>query len=113
MDEKMAKWKGADRTKIKWNPKIDGKKCTGCGMCITTCGKKVFDFDWAEGKAKVARPDNCMVGCTSCEVWCLFDAISFPDKKMVKDFIKENKILLKAKEELNEFKQGETKVSPQ
>jgi len=45
MDEKFAKWKGVDRNKIKWNPKIEEKKCTGCGMCITSCGRDVFDFD--------------------------------------------------------------------
>ena len=100
----VVKWKGVDRNKIKWNPKIDKSKCVGCGMCVTTCGKKVFDFDWTERKSIVARPDSCMVGCTSCEVWCIYDAISFPDKNIVRDFIKKNNILAKAKEDLNEFK---------
>jgi len=100
----IVKWKGVDRNKIKWHPTINKSKCVGCGMCVTTCGKKVFDFDWTEDKSIVARPDNCMVGCTSCEVWCIYDAISFPDKKRVRDFIKENRILNKSKEELNELR---------
>jgi len=45
MDEKFAKWKGLDRSTIKWNQTINEKNCTGCGMCITSCGRNVFDFD--------------------------------------------------------------------
>lgn len=104
-DDKFAKWKGIDRKKIEWHPTINLEKCVGCGMCVTTCGRKVFDFDWAKEKSIVAKPNNCLVGCTSCESWCVFDAISFPDRNIVKNFIKENKILLKAKQELDEFKQ--------
>jgi len=104
MEEKFAKWKGVDRKKIKWYPTIDTDKCTGCGMCVTTCGRNVFDFDWKEKKPVVARPFQCMVGCTSCQVWCVFDAISFPDRKIVRDFIKKNKILAKAKKDLDSLK---------
>lgn len=100
MDEKFAKWKGIDRSEIDWNPKIDESKCTGCGMCVTSCGRKVFDFDYEHNKSVVARPHQCMVGCKSCEAWCIFDAISFPDKKYVQDLIKEKNILTKAKEDL-------------
>jgi NAD-dependent dihydropyrimidine dehydrogenase PreA subunit len=102
LDEKFAKWKGVPREEIKWNPKIDEKKCTGCGMCITSCGRNVFDFDKEKNKSVVARPNNCMVGCTSCETWCIFSAISFPDKQEVKDLIKKKGILKIAKKELNE-----------
>ena len=102
LDEKFAKWKGVDRTKIKWNPMIDEKKCTGCGMCITSCGRNVFEFDKEKNKSVVAMPNNCMVGCTSCETWCIFNAISFPDKQYVKDLIKEKGLLKIAKKELKE-----------
>jgi len=101
-DPKFAKWKGVPREEIKWSPKIDEKKCTGCGMCITSCGRNIFDFDKEKNKSVVARPNNCMVGCTSCEVWCIFDAISFPDKKIVEDLIKEKGLLKIAKKELEE-----------
>ncbi len=102
MDEKFSKWKGVDRTKIDWHPTIDESKCTGCGMCVTSCGRNVFDFDREKNKSVVARPYNCMVGCTSCETWCIFDAISFPDRQYVKDLIKENGLLEVAKKELEE-----------
>ncbi len=105
MEEKFAKWKGVNRSEINWNPNIDESKCTGCGMCVTSCGRKVFDFDKEKNKSVVARPLQCMVGCTSCEVWCIYDAISFPDKRIVKDFIKKNNVLHKAHEDLEEFKQ--------
>lgn len=101
-DPKFAKWKGLDRDTIKWNPSIDRDRCTGCGMCVTSCGRNVFDFDKSKGKSVVARPNNCMVGCTSCETWCIFNAISFPDKQYVKDLIKEKGLLAVAKKELKE-----------
>ena len=102
IDEKFAKWKGVDRTTIKWNLKMDEKKCAGCGMCVTSCGRNVFDFDGEKIKSVVARPDNCMVDCTSCETWCIFNAISFPDKQYVKNLIKEKGLLKVAKKELEE-----------
>ena len=80
----------------------DKDKCVGCGMCITSCGRNVFGFDKEKNKSVVARPNNCMVGCTSCETWCIFNAISFPDKQYVKNLIKEKGLLAVAKKELVE-----------
>lgn len=100
LDEKFARWKGVDRTKIEWHPKIDKNKCIGCGMYVTSCGRKVFDYNYDEKKAEVSRPYQCMVGCKSCESWCIYDAISFPDTKIVKDFIKNNNLILTSKKEL-------------
>jgi len=102
LDPKFAKWKGVDRKEIKWNPSIDKDRCMGCGMCVTSCGRSVFDFDKKNNKSVVARPNNCMVGCTSCETWCIFNAISFPDKQYVKNLIKEKGLLKVAKKELKE-----------
>jgi NAD-dependent dihydropyrimidine dehydrogenase PreA subunit len=101
-DEKFSKWKGIPREEINWNPKIDENKCTGCGMCITSCGRNVFDFNKEKNKSVVARPLQCMVGCSSCESWCVFNAISFPDREYVKELIKKKRILEKAKKELDE-----------
>ncbi len=53
-----------------------------------------------------ASPLQCMMGCSSCEVWRIFDAINFHDKKIVKNFIKKNNVLQKAREELEELMQG-------
>jgi NAD-dependent dihydropyrimidine dehydrogenase PreA subunit len=102
MDTTFVLWKGADRTKIDWHPTIDEEKCVGCGMCVTTCGKNVYDYDWERKKAVVARPVQCLVGCMSCRLWCLFEAISFPEERIVRDFIKKEKILAKAKKEIKE-----------
>lgn len=96
------KWKGIPRGEINWHPTIDETKCRGCGMCVTSCGRNVFDFDEKKNKAVVARPNNCMVGCTSCEVWCVFNAISFQDRQYVKNLIKSKGLLKIAKMELNE-----------
>lgn len=100
LPEKFAKWKGIPREEIDWHPIIDEDRCVGCGFCFTTCGRDVFDYDKERKKAIVARPLQCMVGCTSCEIWCIFDAISFPDKKVVRDFIKEKKIIPQVRKEL-------------
>ncbi len=56
MDEKYKKWKGVERDKINWAPSVDTKKCNGCGLCVTSCGREVFDFDIQLKKAVVSRP---------------------------------------------------------
>lgn len=104
--KEFAYQKGIPREEIDWHPKIDEGKCIGCGMCVTSCGRNVFDYDWERKKAIVARPLQCLVGCTSCQNWCVFDAISFPDSQYVKDLIKKRKVLLLAKEELEKRKKS-------
>ncbi|MHA1855266.1 MAG: 4Fe-4S dicluster domain-containing protein [Promethearchaeota archaeon] len=104
LPEKFAKWKGVDRNEIEWHPIIDAQKCIGCGMCVTTCGRKVFSFNYKTHKSEVTRPIQCLVGCRSCEIWCIYDAISFPDKKIVRDFIKEHQLHIKATKEIKEAK---------
>lgn len=87
LDPFFAKWHGIDRTTIEWGPKIDATKCTGCGLCVVTCGEKrnVFGFDPESKKAVVMFPQHCMVGCDNCAMACLWDAISFPhDDEYVK-----------------------------
>jgi len=43
-----------------------------------------------------------MVGCTSCRIWCIYEAISFPDSTYVRDLIREKKLLFLAKRQLAE-----------
>lgn len=78
-EDMFAKWHGLDRKKINWGPVIDPDKCTGCGLCVVTCGEKrnVFGFDVDKNKAVVMFKDHCMAGCNNCKVGCLWDAISF------------------------------------
>lgn len=102
LDKKFATWKGIPRDEIEWYPTVHKNKCTGCGMCVTSCGRNVFDFDPDNKKAVVARPLQCMVGCTSCQVWCIYDAISFPDPDDVKNLIKKRGVLKLAKQQLKE-----------
>jgi NAD-dependent dihydropyrimidine dehydrogenase PreA subunit len=100
LDKKFATWKNIPREEIHWHPVIDTDKCTGCGMCVTSCGRNVFDFNPQTNKALVARPLNCMVGCTSCECWCVFNAIRFPERQYVRDLIKKKHVLSLVKKQL-------------
>jgi ferredoxin len=54
LDPKFAKFHGIDRDKIDWHPKIDESKCVGCGLCVTSCGRGVYKFDYENKKSKVA-----------------------------------------------------------
>ncbi|MEM2908633.1 MAG: ferredoxin family protein [Candidatus Bilamarchaeaceae archaeon] len=105
-DKKFSEWHGIPRDRIKWNPAVDKSKCTGCGMCITGCGRNVYDWDVKSNKPVVARPNNCLVGCVTCSNTCLFNAISFPDKAEIKKIIVENGVIARAKEELEKKLKG-------
>jgi NAD-dependent dihydropyrimidine dehydrogenase PreA subunit len=113
MDKKFEEWHGIPREKIEWYPEINKEKCIGCGMCVTSCPRGVFKFDYEKKKAKVVNPTNCMVACITCSNLCPAEAISFTKgettrekaQKIVKDF----KVLSKVKEEL-EKKRKELKV---
>jgi len=110
-DKKFSEWHGVPRDKIKWNPTVDKNKCIGCGMCITGCGRNVYDWDSKENKSVVARPNNCLVGCVTCSNTCLFGAISFPDKEELRKIIIENGVIARAKKELGK-KLEETAEKP-
>ena len=93
-------WHGISRETIAWNPTVDEKKCIGCGMCVTGCGRKVYGFDYERKKPVVLRPESCMVACVTCANTCLQDAISFPPVEGVRELIRKEKILAKAMLEL-------------
>ena len=111
MEPGVKPWHGISRETIAWNPRVDEKKCIGCGMCVTGCGRKVYGFDYERKKPVVMRPANCMVACVTCANTCLQDAISFPSVASVRELIKKEKLLARAKEELS-VRRDELKMEP-
>jgi CDP-4-dehydro-6-deoxyglucose reductase len=101
MDDTFAKpWHGVPRQEIDWHPTVVTDRCIGCGLCVTSCGRQVYGFDYAQNTAVVANPLNCMVGCTTCATVCTQDAIEFPSQGFIRHLIKERKLLRKAKDQL-------------
>jgi len=100
MEKRFATWKGIPREEIDWHPTVDDARCAGCGMCVTSCGREVYGYDEKRRKALVAAPLHCMPGCTSCRVWCVYDAIGFPDPSVIKKLIRERNVLAIARREL-------------
>ncbi len=56
MEPNVKSWHGISRETIAWNPTVDEKKCIGCGICVTGCGRKVYGFDYERKKPVVLRP---------------------------------------------------------
>jgi CDP-4-dehydro-6-deoxyglucose reductase, E3 len=48
-------WHGVLRQEIDWHPSVDEGLCSGCGLCVTSCGRKVFEYDFGRRKTVVAR----------------------------------------------------------
>ncbi len=113
MEDKFSKWHGIKRDKIDWHPEIDKKKCIGCGLCVTTCGRGVYKFDYGKNKPKVVNPNNCLVGCQTCSNLCPAKAIKFAEedktREKAQDIVKKNQILPKIKREL-EMKKSELEI---
>jgi len=104
-DKKFSEWHGIERDKINWNPEIDKDKCIGCGLCVTTCGRGVYKFNFKKNKPEVINPNNCLVGCQTCANLCPAKAISFADedktREKAQEIVKDNKVLPKVKKELD------------
>lgn len=88
---------GYPRDKIDWHPAVDPEKCVKCGMCLN-CGRDVYE--WTEDGARVARPNQCVVGCNTCANLCLGYAISFPDTEQIREIYKREGIYGKVKKQL-------------
>jgi len=64
-----------------WYPIVFPEKCDGCQgieapKCIEFCPHDVYAL--VDGKAIVARPQNCVNGCVACRPLCPRGAIDFP-----------------------------------
>lgn len=90
-------WYGVHRGNINWNPTVVEDRCIGCGLCVTSCGRNVYAFDYEKNKPVVATPKMCMVGCTTCATICTQDAIEFPSQGYIRQVIKKNKIVTQSK----------------
>jgi MinD superfamily P-loop ATPase len=64
------------------------------------CGRNVFA--WTKEGAEVVRPNDCVVGCSTCANLCLGKAIAFPDLGQVREIYKKNGLFAKIKKQLKE-----------
>jgi CDP-4-dehydro-6-deoxyglucose reductase len=93
-------WQGIPRQDIDWHPTLVADRCIGCGLCVTSCGRQVYGFDYEQNTAVVANPLNCMVGCTTCATICAQDAIEFPSLGYIRHLIRERKVLRRTKDQI-------------
>ena len=94
-DLSNTQWHGIARKEIPWHPTVDADACVGCELCFVTCGREVYEITVPDGKhrkAEVARPYNCMVGCSTCSVVCPVEAIHFPSRDVVWEAERKHKI---------------------
>ena len=90
-------WHGIPRGEITWHPTVVADRCSGCGLCVTSCGRGVYAFDYEQNGPVVVAPDRCMVGCTTCATICLQDAIEFPSRGYIRGLIRARRILRQSK----------------
>jgi NAD-dependent dihydropyrimidine dehydrogenase PreA subunit len=96
-------WHGVPRREIPWFPTVDPEKCIGCQLCFVTCGREVYEIGPApDYESSVARPYNCMVGCSTCAVVCPTEAIAFPARDLVRRAEREYGVLKVARREATE-----------
>lgn len=81
---------GVERSMIDWKPEIDYSRCDYCMECAKFCPHKVFEVRQDEEiRLIVMNPNNCVVFCRACAKTCGPDALSFPDKVITTQRIKE------------------------
>ncbi len=93
---------GIPRDEIDWHPIVVMDRCVGCGMCVTSCGRGVYAFDYELNRPVVDKPLMCMVGCTTCATICTQDAVGFPSQGYIRQVIREHKLLRQSKEMLRD-----------
>lgn len=95
-------WHDIARDEIAWYPTIVPDRCVGCGVCVTSCGRGVYAYDYEAHQPVVVEPLNCMVGCTTCATICLSDAIEFPSSGWIRQLMREKKVLRQSKDLLKQ-----------
>ena len=101
-DPKFVKpWHGIPRETIDWHPIVSDEACIGCGICVTTCGRQVYRFDFDRKKAVVAEPTQCAVGCTTCTNMCPTQAIHFPSLDQVVEILSRPEIRATVRDEVH------------
>lgn len=90
-------WHDIPRNEIDWQPTVAADRCVDCGVCVTSCGRGVYAFDYEQNRPVVVAPELCMVGCTTCATICTQDAVEFPTQGYIRHLIKERKVLRQAK----------------
>jgi ferredoxin len=102
-------WCGIDRKTIQWNPVVDETKCVGCGLCVTTCGRSVYRYDFENSKSKVVEPSHCMVACNTCANLCPVGAISFTEgetpREKAQKIVQKNNVVKIAQAQLESRKE--------
>lgn len=93
-------WHNVPRSEIAWAPTVVADRCIGCGLCVTSCGRNVYSFDYAKKIPVVTSPQLCMVGCTTCATTCTQDVIEFPSRGYIRQLIKRQHVLRRVKDEL-------------
>jgi CDP-4-dehydro-6-deoxyglucose reductase, E3 len=93
-------WHGIPRQEIPWYPTVMADRCVGCGLCVTSCGRQVYAFDFERNRPVVVSPDHCMVGCTTCATICTQDALEFPTRGFIRHLVRDKKLLRQSKDEL-------------
>jgi ferredoxin len=51
----MKPWHGIPREEIRWSPTVVADRCMGCGLCVTSCGREVYAFDYEANVAGYIR----------------------------------------------------------
>ncbi len=93
-------------------PKVNQKKCTGCGDCVTHCAQEAINL---EAEKAVIDPAKC-VGCAECILVCPYGNIEIQWNESIPVFMKKmveyTHGVLKGKQDRAVFVNFVTQVSP-
>jgi ferredoxin len=95
-DQKQT-WHGVPREVLEWYPTVVRERCNGCGLCVTTCGRKVYRFDYRDRTAVLSEPFKYVVGCSTCATLCPREAIEFPSRGYIQHVIRSARIAHQSK----------------